>query len=103
MDQLMQYFLEIIDPYSLNKQGMDVGKKYRTGVYSENQLHLEEAKNYISNREDCSKIVVEVLPLRNYVKSTDEHQDRLERFPEDYRYCHIPKSMMYKYKESLRD
>ncbi|QTG90485.1 peptide-methionine (S)-S-oxide reductase, partial [Vibrio furnissii] len=32
--QLMDYLFEIIDPYSINKQGIDVGPKYRTGVYS---------------------------------------------------------------------
>ena len=31
--QLMSYFFEIIDPYSLNQQGADRGEKYRTGVY----------------------------------------------------------------------
>lgn len=40
--RLMGYFFEIIDPYSLNKQGIDVGKKYRTGVYSEDPRHLDE-------------------------------------------------------------
>ncbi|QSA20588.1 peptide-methionine (S)-S-oxide reductase, partial [Vibrio furnissii] len=34
--QLMDYLFEIIDPYSINKQGIDVGPKYRTGVYSHN-------------------------------------------------------------------
>lgn len=38
--------------------------------------------------------------LRNYVKSAEEHQDRLERFPEDNGYCHIPKSVMYKHKRA---
>src|SRR5699024_8085635 len=33
---LMGFLLEVIDPYSLNKQGQDVVKKYRTGLYSEN-------------------------------------------------------------------
>ena len=45
--QLMEYFFEIIDPYSLNKQGPDEGEKYRTGVYSREQSHLDFAKNYI--------------------------------------------------------
>ncbi len=30
----MGYLFEIIDPYSVNRQGIDVGEKYRTGVYS---------------------------------------------------------------------
>ncbi len=95
--QLMTYFFEIIDPYSVNKQGEDVGEKYRTGVYSKDPSHLEQVKRYISNREDSEKIVVEVLPLSNYVRSAEEHQDRLERCPEDY--CHIPDDILNKYKE----
>ncbi|WP_099203986.1 peptide-methionine (S)-S-oxide reductase [Scatolibacter rhodanostii] len=94
--QLMDYFFEIIDPYSLNKQGNDVGEKYRTGVYSKLPHHLDDAKNYIAQRTDSHKIVVEVLPLTNYVKSADEHQDRLDRFPNDY--CHIPKHLLHKYR-----
>lgn len=93
--QLMDCFFEIIDPYSVNKQGCDVGEKYRTGVYSKESHHLEDAKKYISAREDKERIAVEVLPLTNYVKSADEHQDRLDRFPDDY--CHIPKSLLHKY------
>ena len=34
ISELMAHLFEIIDPYSLNKQGVDVGKKYRTGLYS---------------------------------------------------------------------
>lgn len=94
--ELMSYFFEIIDPYSLNKQGEDVGLKYRTGVYSELVKHLQAAKEFINNREDLSEIVVEVLPLINYVRSAEEHQDRLTRHPNDY--CHIPKMTLHKYK-----
>ena len=93
--QLMDYFFEIIDPYSVNKQGNDVGEKYRTGVYSKVPRHLEDAKNYIAERADRDKIVVEILPLMSYIKSAVEHQDRLDRCPNDY--CHIPKELLYKY------
>ena len=47
---LMGYLFEIIDPYSLNKQGQDVGEKYRTGVYSENPEHLKEAKAFLREK-----------------------------------------------------
>ncbi|MCT4544339.1 MAG: peptide-methionine (S)-S-oxide reductase [Vallitalea sp.] len=96
IEQLMEYFFEIIDPYSLNKQGHDIGEKYRTGVYSENPKHLEEVKAFISKRNDSDLIVVEVLPLTNYVRSAEEHQDRLARCPNDY--CHIPQQILNKYK-----
>ena len=97
LHELMDCFFEIIDPYSLNKQGEDVGEKYRTGVYSEMPQHLAIAKNYIAQRADSSKIAVEVLPLTNYVRSAEEHQNRLERCPEDA--CHIPQQLLEKYKK----
>ena len=94
--QLMAYFFEIIDPYSVNKQGPDEGEKYRTGVYSRDHSHLDSAKRYIESRADASIIVVEVLPLTNYVRSDEEHQDRLTLRPHDK--CHIPIALLRKYK-----
>ncbi|MCH4888109.1 peptide-methionine (S)-S-oxide reductase [Acidaminobacter sp. JC074] len=96
LSDLMTYFFEIIDPYSLNKQGQDVGLRYRTGLYSEDPKHLKEALAFIDKRNDKDAIVVEILPLTNYVKSAEEHQDRLERCPDDY--CHIPEELLNKYK-----
>lgn len=94
--RLMGYFFEIIDPYSLNKQGIDVGKKYRTGVYSKDPRHLDEARAFIEARDDAARVVVEVEPLSRYVRSADEHQDRLDRCPDDY--CHIPAELLAKHK-----
>ena len=96
--QLVEYLFEIIDPYSVDKQGPDIGKKYRTGVFSEDDSHLLEAKDFIQSREDYEKIAVEVLPLRNYLKSSDEHQYRLQRFPDEV--CHLPKSLLHKYRRA---
>ena len=76
-----------IDPYSLNRQGGDVGEKYRTGIYSLNPGHLEQARGYLARRADRGKVVVEILPLTRYVRSDEEHQDRIARDPEAY--CHI--------------
>ncbi|CAG9296896.1 peptide-methionine (S)-S-oxide reductase [Celerinatantimonas diazotrophica] len=96
VSKIMDYLFEIIDPYSVNKQGIDEGPKYRTGIYSHNPAHLVQAKQYINNRKDAAKITVEVLPLKNYVRSDDEHQDRLTHFPDDY--CHIPFELLHKYR-----
>ncbi|MDN3436799.1 peptide-methionine (S)-S-oxide reductase [Planococcus sp. APC 3900] len=96
IQELMGHLFEIIDPYSVNKQGEDVGEKYRTGLYSENPVHLKEAQAFIDKRTDSERIAVEVLPLTNYVKSAVEHQDRLARCPDDY--CHIPEEIMNRYK-----
>jgi len=56
----------------------------------------QEAEAFIQERSDSDQIVVEVLPLKNYVRSAEEHQDRLAKCPNDY--CHIPKEVLNKYK-----
>ena len=94
--RLVEYLFEIIDPYSINQQGPDMGEKYRTGVYSKSEAHLNEAKQWIVSREDAERIALEVLPLTNYIASDPEHQDRLTRCPEYT--CHIPQSILHKYK-----
>lgn len=95
---LIQHLFEIIDPYSHNKQGPDEGQRYRTGVYSRNPVHLAAAREYIRARVDASRIALEILPLCNYLRSADEHQDRLKRFPNDP--CHLPKELLYKYRDN---
>ena len=52
----------------------------------------------MTGRKDRDKIVVEVLPLTNYVRSAEEHQHHLERYPEDCSYCHIPDEVLNKYR-----
>ena len=79
----------------MNQQGEDIGEKYRTGLYSEVPAHLQEAKAFLTERKDYDRIAVEVLPLTNYIRSAEEHQDRLTRYPNDY--CHIPKPLLHKY------
>jgi len=96
LKRLLDYLFEIINPYSVNQQGEDIGEKYRTGIYSLDSAHLKLARDYIMSREDAERIVVEVLPLANYVKSDEEHQDRLTLHPGDY--CHIPLDLLHKYK-----
>ena len=100
VSQLIIHLFEIIDPYSVNKQGVDVGRKYRTGIYSKNPTHLELAERYISTRDDAGKIALEILPLMNFVPSDEEHQDHLTYHPEDHYLCHIPWALLHKYKEN---
>ena len=96
--RLMDHLFEIIDPYSLNKQGPDEGEKYRTGLYSRDAAHLVAARKHIEAREDAHRIALEVLPLTNYVKSDEEHQDRLNLHPDDK--CHIPRELLRKYRRT---
>lgn len=98
VSQLIDHLFEIIDPYSVNQQGQDIGPKYRTGIYSKQPSHLVQARQYLSARADAHQIQVEVLPLVNYVKSDDEHQHHLSEHPHDHVLCHLPWSLLHKYK-----
>ncbi|WP_218598579.1 peptide-methionine (S)-S-oxide reductase [Polaribacter sp. NJDZ03] len=108
VEDLIHHLLEIIDPYSINQQGNDIGEKYRTGIYSNHQNHLLKAKNYIQKVEETlnlknkiiKKIAIEVLPLTNFIPSDAEHQHRLTLHPNDHSYCHIPLDILHKYKKN---
>ncbi|GGB07209.1 peptide-methionine (S)-S-oxide reductase [Macrococcus hajekii] len=95
--ELMDHLFLIIDPHSMNKQGIDVGEKYRTGVYSDNEDHLKKARDYIAARPDWDRIAVEVMKLTHYIPSAEEHQDHLDKYPDHY--CHIPLELMNKYRK----
>jgi len=80
---LMHEFFKIIDPYSVNQQGRDIGLKYRTGVYSRFPEHLTQVRYFINSRNDSPRIAVEVLPLSNFVASDPEEQYRQEQYRQE--------------------
>lgn len=95
VEGLLTHLFEIIDPYSVNRQGPDVGPKYRTGLYSRDPEHLRRARAFLDTRPDAHLLALEVAPLTNYVRSAEEHQHRLARCPEDF--CHLPEALLRKY------
>ena len=89
LEELLAYYLGIIDPTSLNQQGNDVGTQYRTGIYYVNEDDKALVEKVLSTEQQKwpSPLVVEVQPLRNYVLAEDYHQDYLEKNPAGY--CHV--------------
>lgn len=89
LERLLEYLYYIIDPFSIDKQGNDRGRQYRTGIYSKNEDDLEKAKNFLDKKQEAEEqeIQVEVEKLRNFVIAEDYHQDYLEKNPTGY--CHI--------------
>lgn len=89
LEKLLEYLYYIIDPYSINKQGNDKGRQYRTGIYSKDDKDVEFAKDFLNKKQEESdkEIKVEVEALRNFVIAEDYHQDYLEKNPTGY--CHI--------------
>lgn len=93
LTEIIDHLFRIIDPTSLNRQGNDRGRQYRTGVYSEDKEVLEKVKELISEKQKDydEEIVVEVEELNNYIKAEDYHQDYLIKNPGGY--CHVDLSL----------
>ncbi len=87
---ILDHYMKIIDPYSLNKQGNDVGTQYRTGIYYTSEKELPVIKEVLQKEVEKTgkKLRIEVLPLANFYKAEEYHQDYLKKNP--YGYCHIP-------------
>lgn len=93
LTEIIDHFFRIIDPTSLNKQGNDIGRQYRTGVYSNDEEVLEKVRQLIELKKSDypEEIVVEVEKLKNYVVAEEYHQDYLQKNPTGY--CHIDLSL----------
>ena len=86
---LIDCFFRSIDPFSLNRQGGDVGTRYRTGVYytSEEDLPVIEAAFLRVEKRLGKRPVTECGPLLNFFPAEERHQDYLTKNPEGY--CHL--------------
>ena len=87
---LTELFFKIIDPLSLNKQGEDVGNRYRTGVYYDNSKDAEELASVFSQIRQSlgvESFPVELLPLKCFFPADEYHQDYLDKNPAGY--CHL--------------
>ena len=89
--RLAEMYFKAIDPTSVNQQGEDKGTRYRTGVYYVDpdkqgvgsilkQIFEEQSRIY-------GNIAVELMPLKNFVRAEDYHQDYLDKNPDGY--CHL--------------
>lgn len=89
LEKLLQYYFKVIDPTSKNKQGNDIGRQYRTGIYYQNeqdkQIILKEIQAQQAKYKQ--KIQVQVEPLKHYILAEEYHQDYLKKNPNGY--CHI--------------
>ncbi|MGT2846732.1 peptide-methionine (R)-S-oxide reductase MsrB [Streptococcus massiliensis] len=86
---ILLYYFRVIDPLSVNRQGNDRGRQYRTGIYYTNEVDLPIIEQVMAEQSQHfgQTLAVEVEPLRHYVLAEDYHQDYLKKNPNGY--CHI--------------
>ena len=90
--QLLEFFFQIHDPSTRNRQGNDVGLSYRSAIFYVTPEQERVAKDTIADVDASGlwpgKVVTEVVPVSDFWEAEPEHQDYLERIPNGYT-CHF--------------
>ncbi|CAN5665905.1 peptide-methionine (S)-S-oxide reductase MsrA [soil metagenome] len=89
---LLEFFFQIHDPTTKNRQGNDMGMSYRSAIYYTDEAQKQVALDTIADVEASGlwpgKVVTEVEPVGDFWDAEPEHQDYLERIPNGYT-CHF--------------
>jgi peptide-methionine (S)-S-oxide reductase len=89
--KLLQFFFQLHDPTTLNRQGNDVGTSYRSAIFYANEEQKRIAEETIHDVQASGKwpgkVVTQVVPEGPFWEAEAEHQDYLERLPNGYT-CH---------------
>ncbi|MFJ7219557.1 peptide-methionine (S)-S-oxide reductase MsrA [Amycolatopsis sp. NPDC098790] len=89
---LLEFFFQVHDPTTKNRQGNDIGLSYRSAIFFENDEQKRVADDTIADVEASGlwpgKVVTEVSPVGDFWEAEPEHQDYLQRIPNGYT-CHF--------------
>jgi len=90
--QLLEFFFQIHDPTTKNRQGNDIGSSYRSAIYYTSPEQEAVAEDTIADVEASGlwpgKVVTQVEPVGDFWEAEPEHQDYLQRYPDGYT-CHF--------------
>ena len=93
--KILEYFFQIHDPSTQNRQGNDRGASYRSAIYFTSEAQRNEAQRTIADVNASGlwpgPVVTEVEPAGDFWQAEPEHQDYLERLPDGYT-CHFPRN-----------
>tara|TARA_R110000751_G_scaffold98096_5_gene190936 strand:+ start:35480 stop:35986 length:507 start_codon:yes stop_codon:yes gene_type:complete len=91
---ILEFFFQIHDPSTVNRQGNDTGSSYRSAIYYTSEEQKVIALNTIIDVDASGlwpgKVVTEVEPVGDFWEAEPEHQDYLENRPDGYT-CHFPR------------
>ena len=90
--KMLEFFFQIHDPTTVDRQGNDVGTSYRSAIFTTSDEQRRVAEDTIADVEASGlwpgKVVTEVTAAGDFWEAEPEHQDYLERLPEGYT-CHF--------------
>jgi peptide-methionine (S)-S-oxide reductase len=91
---LLEFFFQIHDPSTKNRQGNDFGTSYRSAIFYTSEAQKQVAEDTIADVDASGlwpgKVVTEVTPAGAFWQAEPEHQDYLEHYPNGYT-CHYPR------------
>jgi peptide-methionine (S)-S-oxide reductase len=89
---LLEFFFQIHDPTTRNRQGNDMGASYRSAIFYTSEEQRKVAEDTIADVNASGlwpgKVVTELAPVGDFWEAEPEHQDYLERYPNGYT-CHF--------------
>jgi peptide-methionine (S)-S-oxide reductase len=89
---ILEFFFQIHDPTTLNRQGNDLGLSYRSAIFYADEEQKRIAEDTIADVDASGlwpgKVVTELAPVGDFWEAEPEHQDYLERYPNGYT-CHF--------------
>ena len=90
--QILEFFFQIHDPSTRDRQGNDFGASYRSAIFYTSDEQRRIAEDTIADVDASGlwpgKVVTEVVPATEFWEAEPEHQDYLERYPGGYT-CHF--------------
>ncbi|SFN59934.1 peptide-methionine (S)-S-oxide reductase MsrA [Mycetocola miduiensis] len=89
---LLEFFFQIHDPSTRNRQGNDIGASYRSAIFYLSDEQKSVADETIADVDASGlwpgKVVTEVTPAEDFWEAEEEHQDYLVKYPNGYT-CHF--------------
>ena len=89
---ILEFFFQIHDPTTINRQGNDIGTSYRSAIFYTDEEQRRVASDTIADVDASghwkSKVVTKVVPASAFWEAEKEHQDYLQRRPHGYN-CHF--------------
>ena len=105
LDEILTAFYDSIDPTTKDRQGNDIGRQYRSGIYYVPNADGSESADAAVIRTSLDALqqrigkplAIEVAPIVNFYRAEDAHQEYLTKNPNGY--CHISPALIAKMRE----
>ncbi|WP_018477987.1 peptide-methionine (S)-S-oxide reductase MsrA [Pontibacter roseus] len=105
--ELLEVFFATHDPTTLNRQGPDVGKQYRSAIYYHDEKQKQQVEKYMQSLEEAgtyrSRIVTQLQPASKFWVAEEYHQDYYSRNPDDPYVVAVARPKVIKFEDAYRD